>query len=240
MLLCIECISLFHLFVAFNERLGDCRSAKIALAMNGLLVGDRNIRVSLAKSGASGDRQRPTRASVGYEQPPAYYAPQSAYPAQPFSAGYAPRYAGAPPGPAYAGYPAPAGYPIYGAQNPFDAPGSSRSAAVASYGGVSGRAAGGTHHDASLVARTVFVEHWDPAYNEDVGDQQLSLPPPLHLPVLCECCIWLARTPWITAHSSMRSFPANIPSTENAHPPGLYSSPGFAMPVPICSFSSDE
>jgi hypothetical protein len=137
--------------------------------MNGLLVGDRNIRVSLAKSGASGDRQRPTRASGGYEQPSAYYAPQSAYPqypAQPFSAGYAPRYGGQP---SYQGYPAPGGYPSYGGQHPYDSQGSSRSAALASYGGSSGRAPG-AHHDTALVARTVFVEHWDPAYNEDVSN----------------------------------------------------------------------
>lgn len=98
------------------------RAAKTALAMDGLLVGDRNIRVSLAKSnptggggggaGANSSKPSPARPASAAYTPPQYPAyPAAAYPPP---AGYSPY---APPQyPGYAplpGYPA-AGYPPYG------------------------------------------------------------------------------------------------------------------------------
>ena len=150
-----------------KQGLTKCRAAKMALALNGLQVGDRNIRVSLAKATTmSRPAARPTGA---YAAPSAYYAPQPAYPgysAQPYGGAYA----GAPAA-GYSSYPAQAAaYPAYGAQGsryPAASQGSSRSSAMASYATRAAHkpvAAG----DAPLVARTIFIEHWNPAYNEEV------------------------------------------------------------------------
>jgi hypothetical protein len=103
---------------------GDGRAAKTALAMDGLMVGDRNIKVQLAKSnpmGGSGGRGGGTSSS---SRPPAaqpaaaaYTPPQ--YPGYP-TAAYAP-----PPGyspyapPAYPGYAPMPGYPVTGYSSPY-------------------------------------------------------------------------------------------------------------------------
>ncbi len=127
MLQCIACIagsqtsldSTAHAILLARER----RAAKTALAMDGLLVGDRNIRVSLAKSnptgggGGAGSGANNSKPSAARPAPAAYTPPQfPVYPAAAYAppAGYSPY---APPQyPGYAplpGYPA-AGYPPYG------------------------------------------------------------------------------------------------------------------------------
>ena len=98
----------------------DRRAAKTALAMDGLLVGDRNIRVSLAKSNptgggggaGAGSKPSPVRPAAAAYTPPQYpvypapaYAPPAGY--SPYALPQYPGYAPLP------GYPA-AGYPPYG------------------------------------------------------------------------------------------------------------------------------
>ena len=98
-----------------------CRAAKTALAMNGLLVGDRNIKVQLAKSNPSGGGGSGTssssRPAAAQPAASAYNPPQ--YPGYPATA-YAP-----PPGyspyapPAYPGYGPMPGYPAAGYPSPY-------------------------------------------------------------------------------------------------------------------------